>query len=191
MELFKFKKRKRPKSNFAGLGFSLIELMVTMVVISVLLAAFMPIVTKKMKSSSTALKLSGGVSTKCTNISNDCKLCSKNICLLCTLSCPPSEYKDTLSCTCKSCSIYSNNCLECNDEKCKSCIEGYGLTNTSPYCTPCQITQYSDGTKECKTCPSGQYTDTINQSSCMLSCMLSWMLNLLLFFLFLNSGIIN
>ena len=79
------------------LGFTLIELTITMVVIAIAVAAFAPVITKRMKNTSTSVV---GLSTKCTKISPECQLCDKTGCVWCGLSRSiPNNYVDESTCT--------------------------------------------------------------------------------------------
>ena len=87
-------------------GFSLIELLISLIVISCITAAFTPLITKKFSNS----VLGGGgsvsdITTECSAYGENCTLCTSNFCIACTgLSCAADEYKDDKTCTCKKCS---------------------------------------------------------------------------------------
>ena len=87
-------------------GFSLIELMISLIIISLIAAAFVPVITKKLARSSIVAgsfgnNSSGGVSENCSNISEDCALCAGDTCLSCKKTCSAGETLDTTNCTCK------------------------------------------------------------------------------------------
>ena len=146
-------------------AFSLIELMISLVTMSCILAAFSPIISKKLKTSNSTIS-SLGMKSQCSKISPDCKLCNSTKCLVCSIVCPNNHYKDTNSCTCIPCSTLTSDCTRCSSEKCLSCTSGYGYYNSSNTCVPCEKGYYSDGTKECMPCPEGKYQDELSQSTC-------------------------
>lgn len=160
INLIKFKDR---------IAFSLIELMVSMVVISVIMAAFTPIITKRMKANTIAMKLGDSISaTKCeTWINSNCRVCLRKRCVLCNddVKCSASEYLHVDDCTCHSCSEYNANCTSCSVSKCKACSGGYGYSSSAPYCTQCKIGTYSDGTTACRVPDDGWYTDSDGASA--------------------------
>jgi len=136
------------------LGFSLIELMVTLIIISVIVGAMTPIITKKLKSQS--ITVGSGASEQidtefeqdCLAFGEDCVLCTQNKCSLCAKECLTGEYIKTSSCECKSCNIYEN-CKECNSRQCKKCNSGYYLNGST-----------------CEICPAGHKCDGINKNTC-------------------------
>ena len=92
--------------KFFKSGFSLIELMISLIIISLIAAAFVPVITKKLARSSIVVgsfgnNSSGGVSENCSNISEDCALCAGDTCLSCKKTCSAGETLDTTNCTCK------------------------------------------------------------------------------------------
>ena len=145
-------------------AFSLIELTISLITISCILAAFSPIISKKLKTTNASIS-SLGVKSHCDKISTDCKLCNSTKCLVCSKVCPNDSYKDIGSCTCIPCSTISPYCNRCSSEKCLSCKSGYGLTSTNQ-CKPCQKGYYSNGLSDCSPCPAGKYQNEITQESC-------------------------
>ena len=162
-------------------AFSLIELMISLVVISSITAAFAPVISKKLSSNATTISSGqGSISTKCEDkFGADCTLCYKTKCIVCTKSCPTNTYRDIPTCTCKSCSDKSAYCTKCNDEKCIQCNAGYKLVNGK--CEKCQagyscngITQticsagtYSGaGAASCTACQAGKYQPSAGKTSC-------------------------
>ena len=108
-------------------AFSLVEIAVSLLVISVIIAALTPVLSKRLSSSSLRSK----VSTSCDSSFPDgyCALCDvgSNRCITCTRSCNTDEYKNSDKCKCELCSEkYSDEfCAACNSKKCKMCDEGY------------------------------------------------------------------
>ena len=149
------------------LGFSLIELTITMVVIAVITAAFAPTITKKMKSSSTAVV---GLSTKCEQrVNADCQLCDKSGCVWCGLSrSVPYKYVDEKSCTHKNC---DSNCLRCSGPgaSCLQCSPGYYLS--SGQCLDCPAGKYClGGNKAPINCPIGTYQPSAGAHASCINC---------------------
>ncbi len=134
--------------NFLAL--SLIELMISLITISCIVAAFTPVITKKMKNSN--VTISGNnvsdITTDCSDkFSSNCKLCTKSYCIQCELnSCPIGQYAENKSCSCKDCSTLHSNCLECDSTK----------------CTKCKDNNYYINNGKCETCPTGKICDGIN-----------------------------
>ena len=148
-------------------AFSLIELMISLITISCIVAAFTPVITKKLSSSSTGF---GGtfkeVTTQCEKFGSDCSLCYPDKCIVCTKLCSSTQYKDSKKCVCKECSEIEG-CLACNSTKCTKCKPGYGYSSSDFKCTKCSKGYYSDGTDECKPCPKGQYQPNEGSESCL------------------------
>ena len=75
-------------------AFSLIELTISLITISCIMAAFAPIITKKLKISSSSSSPISTVKPECSKFSEDCKLCYSNSCLICNKNCNENEYKN-------------------------------------------------------------------------------------------------
>ena len=144
-------------------GFSLIELMISLITISCITAAFTPVITKKLKNSNVSVALSE-VTTKCDKFSSHCTLCYSGKCIACSIACLNSEYKDNDKCACFPCTNYSPNCLLCNAKTCTKCSSGYGIKNSS--CEICPKGYYSDGLMECVPCEVGKYQNEQGKSTC-------------------------
>ena len=119
-------------------GFSLVELMISLIVISIVTAAFAPIVTKKIKTSD--MSIGTGSSdyvfdeTICSNSVANCSICVKDECVRCKIG----YYLD--GDTCKVC---SDNCAVCDSQNgCTKCDKGYYLNETN--CETCPL-----GCQEC------------------------------------------
>ena len=74
------------------LAFSLIELMISLITISCITAAFAPIITKKMKNSNVSVALSE-ISTKCDKFTEECTLCYSSKCVMCNRHCNEYQFK--------------------------------------------------------------------------------------------------
>ena len=148
------------------MAFSLVELMVTLVVVSILTAAMAPVITKKLKSKE--ITVSSGTSKDiefeqdCTAFGVDCALCFDDRCALCAKVCNSDEYVDTPECVCKPCNIYEQ-CLECTAKQCTKCNLGYYLENRQ--CTICPIANSCDGTYK-TACADGYYSDVEGLGTC-------------------------
>ena len=73
-------------------AFSLIELMISLITISCITAAFTPVVTKKLKNSNVTVALSE-VTTKCDKFTDECSLCYSSKCIACSRYCNDNQYK--------------------------------------------------------------------------------------------------
>ena len=158
-------------------GFSLIELLISLIVISCVTAAFTPLITKKFSS---GVFGSGGgsisdITTECSDkFSSDCTLCTSNFCIACTgLSCGADEFKDTKSCSCKKCvDKYGADCNKCNEKKCLTCPEGQYLDSSDETCKECSD-KFSNCTScdenKCLSCKNGYILDSLNSNnSCVV-----------------------
>ena len=139
------------KVNFKNFkAFSLIELMITLITISCIIAAFTPVISKRLKSSNVTIKGNNvsDITTNCSDkFSNSCKLCTKSYCIQCDLSnCTTGTYAESKSCTCKDCSTLYSNCIECDSNK----------------CTKCKDNNYYINNGKCEICPSNKICDGIN-----------------------------
>ncbi len=102
LRFFELRKNGILKFNFFKNGFSLVELMISLIVISLIAAAFVPVITKKLSSSSIfAGSAGGGFSKTCSNISEDCALCAGDTCLSCKNKCDTGETLNTSDCSCE------------------------------------------------------------------------------------------
>ena len=146
-------------------GFSLIEMMVSFIVICIIATAITPIITKKIQNTTVTVGGGNEFSTNCTEkFSDSCSLCQTNKCVLCNKKCPDDQKLDYNSCTCSSCiTTYGENCLECNNTNCTKCSGQFFLNNN--VCEVCPIGSYCDG-KTKTICPDGKYTDQVGQTSC-------------------------
>lgn len=154
-------------------AFSIMELLIALIIISLTVSATAPILIGKIKTGKLKIKTiisSGDICKK--EINNNCKICygkegQKKICLSCSLSCPPTSYFDKENCQCISCSErYPKDakvCDRCDYKYCKRCLlqKGYYLdkTTTPPqHCKLCSTDFYCpDGIKIIK-CPEHSTT---------------------------------
>ena len=140
------------------IAFSLIELMISLIAISLITAAFSPAITKKLASSEFAVGASsssaGEVSDQCADIINEkCTWCYPKIkkCISCTETCnSDTQYLNYDECTCHSCSDIEH------------CVGTCEYKDGAPRCKKCDDNYYiSDG--KCVECPSGSICDGINE----------------------------
>ncbi len=141
-------------------AFSLIELLISLIVISCITAAFTPLITKKFSSGVFGFGSSGGessgpVSTKCDDkFTAECLLCNDKACLSCSKICPDDLCQDVDNCVCKECPTTEfPNCAKFTSTGCLQCKNGYSLADGK--CAVCPDGRYSDNGKECKYCEAG------------------------------------
>ena len=155
-------------------AFSLIELMISLITISCIVAAFTPVITKKMKNSN--VTISGNnisdITTECSDkFSSNCKLCTKSYCIQCELStCPIGQYAESKSCSCKNCSDIFSNCSECDSTKCTKCKDNNYYINKGK-CENCPTNKICDGINAydesyCTNPPAGYFCDGTTIKKC-------------------------
>ena len=176
------------------LGFSLVELMISLIVISIVTAAFAPLVTKKLKTSDMSVGSSSSDyifdETICNNSVSNCSVCVKDECVRCKTG---FYLEDEI------CKICSNNCSKCDSQSgCKECEQGYylegvqckacsagctsctslsdcsnckdGFLKTGSSCTKCPNHCFDcTNSTECKTCSSGYFL-TANKTCYKYDC---------------------
>ena len=129
------------------LAFSLVELMISLITISCIAAAFTPVITKRLSTNGGGNNSQTQVLSDCSQIegSDSCSLCYPNECIVCERTCQPGWFLNIKKCICAQC---STGCKYCPDtSKCFTCDVGYYCTNAD--CTSC--TKCPTG----KTCPEG------------------------------------
>ena len=147
-------------------AFSLVEILVALVIVSLIMAALAPVITKKLSSSAIVVGTSQNadviseITANCEgseNFSSKCELCTKDFCISCGIGkCPAGQYLDNKKCACKPCSDKFSNCKECNSDTCTLCSSvDYYIKNTN--CLSCPTGSFCDGTTLYETCPSGYY----------------------------------
>ncbi len=133
-------------------GFSLIELLISLITISVILASLAPVVTHKLKHGGVSVG-SKKLTMTCPNtVGSSCTLCLGNQCIACPIGCG-SGFKNTLTCKCETCTV--SNCANCNSgsNQCDTCRSGCTKISSSE-CKCCPNGQYITGTT-CTNCPKG------------------------------------
>ncbi len=135
-------------------GFSLVELLISLIVISCITAAFTPIITKKFSSGVFGGGGTGDLTTDCSDKFGDyCTLCTSAGCIDCGISCPDGEYMDTKNCICLPCKDkYGEDCTKCTEKKCLTCPDGEYL-DSDDNCQSC-----SDKFNHCASCTESECT---------------------------------
>ena len=172
------------------LAFSMIELMVSVVVVCCITASLTPTITRKLKTA--AITVSSGSSSnqklefrhQCTEeYSSDCLLCNDVRCNLCVKECAEDEYLETSQCKCISCAeAHDANCAACTNQYCTVCKPGYSLTSTNTCqicpqgqygadgltCTPADLGNHvpTQGASSQTQCEAGTYSNALAQSEC-------------------------
>lgn len=139
-------------------GFSLIELLISLIIISVITASLAPVVTRKMKDNRLSLS-SKNVTTDCSRFDNEnrCLMCTLETCTLCNTQMNTQEgyYVDpNQGCDLKLCEGRFQNCLECNKDFCTKCKTGYFLKENTCETCPNGCTECTSEIK-CTACKSG------------------------------------
>ena len=150
-------------------AFSLVELLISLIVISCITAAFAPLITKRVSLntySKNTESSSGEITSDCDKFNEKCKLCNENSCLICELKCNSDEYKDEKNCTCKKCiEEYGENCTVCNENRCTSCPEGQYFDSSDETCKNCSnkfTNCESCSENECSSCSVGLVLENPN-----------------------------
>lgn len=167
------KERKFIKRSFLKIkkAFSLIELVISMLVIAIIIAALTPVISKRLTGSST---LKSRISDKCDALypSGLCALCylTPKQCIICAANCADYQYKNSDDCKCESCATKYNepHCRRCNAERCTRCESGYYL-DTNAHCVLCEAGYRcyigDDGKNHKEACLAGTYS-TAGSSTC-------------------------
>ena len=132
------------------IAFSLVELMISLITISCIAAAFAPVITKRLSSNSAAVRNQTQVLSDCSRIAPDgkCSLCYPGECIVCDRKCQPNQYLNVKNCICENCfeRTEDGQCTSCVEEHCYGCAAGFYCENHDcTSCTPCPM-QYDDGT---------------------------------------------
>ena len=150
------------------LAFSLIELMISLIIISIIAAAFSPVITKRIKSDVVAVGSAiSSIRSDCDEFSQKgghCSACMDKLCILCDINCTSDQYKNIGKCECENCASKSNGCLSCNSKDCTKCQSGYYL-NSEKKCSPCPAGSSCDGLNQTQ-CEAGFYQDEQGKGDC-------------------------
>lgn len=136
-------------------GFSLVEILVALIIVSLITAAMAPMITKKLSSSGIVIGGGGsggggggGATLACGDIP-DCILCKDSICYTCIKdkeTCETGNFLDEPSCSCKPCSDIMSGCTSCT--KGGVCTSSTACSVFGDYCIQCNVA-------ECEQCRSG------------------------------------
>lgn len=137
----------KKKTNYALCfkAFSLIELLIGLIIISCIITAFAPVITKKLNSGTVTISTSadfkdmgfgneaceGYFSDKLGKTLKNCTMCllkpNKEKCLSCydPTCITPTNYTKIADCSCVSCkTTFGTDCCGCDSKECKLCIAG-------------------------------------------------------------------
>ena len=143
-------------------GFSLVELMISLITVSLISAAFAPVISKKLSKNMISLTSSSPIKLDCSTIDSACNICNGTSCLLCNKNCEAGKYKNNSRCKCLNCTTL--NCAECTSSACTKCQDGYYLENNE--CKVCPKGQKCPNGKTQELCPVGYYQDEEKQTTC-------------------------
>ena len=80
------------------LGFSLVELTIDLVIISIIIAAFAPVITKKIKNNALGIT---NFTTSCSKFGSYCNFCNSKKCLMCEITDCPGKTLNIEQCKCE------------------------------------------------------------------------------------------
>lgn len=161
VKIFSFEKSRKFK-KFQG--HTLVEIMVAIIVLSIVMAIFTPLITKKLRTTTQSVAAeSVGVRSNCSTYNEKCILCDSERCIRCNANCTAGQFIDFEDCTCKTCIA---GCVYCKDDTtCEKCNVGYEK-NASNICVPCTAGHYSDDGFTCVECSAGQAQSETGKSYC-------------------------
>lgn len=155
-------------------AFSLIELLISLIIISLIAAAFTPMVTTKLKYQNTTIAFNSPT-LLCAKYDAQarCLMCTNKGCSLCStqFDVPEGKYVYPLEgCDYKNC---PTECKTCTMEGCLTCKGGYGYNSAQKTCSLCQMGWYSaGGTSVCNKC-SGNFISSTNGALSCSECRIS------------------
>ena len=169
--------------KFNRSGFSLIELMITLTVISVIMAAVVPNYSKRIQSGQLSIGSSGStkITIKCEQFDNadnqggKCLACTSKSCIVCTnLTCSPNiQYLDNTKCKCINVNAsseeggYGQECVEGDNNGCIRCESGYYPNpNNNNICEACPSGQGYNCEGGILACNNGYYIDGLSCKQC-------------------------
>ena len=177
----------KQKKNFIKYikAFSLIEVMLSLIILSIVTAAVVPVITKKITSKSIKIEAEekneeSEYTTDCQEliidgekVGSDCTLCTKGenaICKQCPIECDEGMLVDIPTCKCVLCS--AENCEYCRTEttcyKCMVSESGVYYSNNGN-CEICPLGHYCDGITATP-CPKGSYSNDVLGSQACIAC---------------------
>ena len=150
-------------------AFSLVELMISLITVSLISAAFAPVITKKLSKSTVTVKSAvAAIRSDCAKFEDNggkCSACIDDACLLCDINCSENQYKNIGKCLCENCSLRSEGCLFCSSTGCDKCQTGYYLDEAQK-CVKCPKGSKCPDGKTRELCPIGYYQDEEKKSVC-------------------------
>lgn len=152
-------------------AFSLIELLISLIIISLIATAFVPVLTAKLKYRNTTIAF-GAPTLLCAkyDAQGRCLMCSNKGCSLCSsqFDVPEGKYVYPLEgCDYKNC---PTECKSCTKEGCITCKGGYGYDASKMTCSLCSKGSYSPGgTVKCEKC-TGNFVSEANGALSCIEC---------------------
>ncbi len=174
----------KQKKNFIKYikAFSLIEVMLSLIILSIVTAAVVPVITKKITGKSIKIEAEENneeseYTTDCQDLIIDgekvgpnCTICTKGedaVCKQCPIECDEGMLVNIAACKCVECK--AENCEECQTEnKCFKCMisESGVYYSNNGNCEICPLGHYCDGI-EAIPCPKGSYSnDALGSQAC-------------------------
>ena len=173
-------------------AFSLIELMISLIAISVITAAFTPVISKKLKSADLVIGAGGTkcLNAECSEVDPNCSFCDtcSKTCFACKNICLENEGIKTSDCSCQKCDNgnggvpHCNKCSISEDDEitCAGCESGYSLgrdENNNIICFTCSDIKENCSENLCgysftPPCCPGYWCDghTCKWQVCILGC---------------------
>ena len=159
------------------IAFSLVELMISLITISCIAAAFTPIITKRLSKNATAVKSGNNLISDCANSKygvpggDMCSLCYPGECVVCTRKCTSSQYLNQKTCICENCSTLNvgtgdaaGKCSRCNEDGCYGCQTGFWFNATTKKCIKCKEDKDANGLR-IYCCPEGSTSEMLCEHS--------------------------
>ncbi len=153
-------------------AFSLIELLISLITISVIVAAMAPIITHKLKHSNVALSAKSVKIDCAQKFGTDCMMCNQKSCLWCTtyINVPDGQYVNPgFGCDRKNCADkFGSTCTKCTKDYCLGCLGGYGYNSANHSCSLCSAPYVSQGgSSVCTMCNQGyKYQNEHGKTDC-------------------------
>ena len=162
--------------------------MISLIIISAITAAFVPVMTKKISKGSVNITPKLTITQNCPMFthpsqggtsSSSCGKCAfcdiqraSQRCIICNCNCDSGTldrigtFKNSNDCTCRSCTEIDSKCMVCTTGAiCTACQRGYYLSNNT--CTICPAGYYCPDGVNKKPCEAGYYcTGRNNRTPC-------------------------
>jgi len=116
-------------------AFSLIELLVSLIIISIIMAFTVPMLSKKLKHQEITYTNTKPIKNDCTLWDTEqgtCLLCTDKDCKLCSssINIPDGWFVNpNVTCNKQSCNLFDSKCKRCTKDGCQECSKGYKLEN--------------------------------------------------------------